>query len=99
MEILIEDAKNVSREQRDKVIASFRNGTKHKFHDISAERYRTYVYPDGHEKTIEGPLLLNTNNISGGHRLFDVNGQCRYIKGGWDEILWQVYDNEDHFSK
>ncbi len=95
----IEDAGNVSREIRDQVVASFRNGTKHKFHDISAEMFRTYQYPDGSFLTINGPLLLNTNHASGGHRVFDVSGDCHYVKGGWNEIKWRVYFEEDHFSK
>ncbi len=95
----IEDAKNVSRETRDKVVASFRNGTKHKFHDISAEMFRNYHYPDGSVTTINGPLLLNTNNLSGGHRVFDVLETSHYVKGGWNDIEWKVYPGENHFSK
>ena len=95
----IDHTTQVSREDRNQVVASFRNGTKHKFHDISAEKHRTYIYPDGSSLTIDGPLLLNTNHASGGHRLFDVLGDCHYVKGGWNEIKWRVYPGEDHFSK
>lgn len=95
----IENPLEVSREVRDQVVASFRNGTKHKFQDISAERFRTYHYPNGSTYLVQGPLLLNTNRQSEGHRIFDVEGFCHYVKGGWNSIKWNVYNGEDHFSK
>ena len=98
-EIADSELTNVSRSERDLILKSFRNGTPHKFHDISSEMYRTYHYPDGSKEKIEGPLLLNANHNSGGHRLYDVAGECHYINGGWNRITWKVYEGEDHFVK
>ena len=93
------EATQMSRSERDRLLKSFKNGTKHKFDDISAEMYRTYYYPDGSQEKIEGPLLLNANFGTGGHRLFDVIGDSHYMRGGWNRITWRVYEGEDHFSK
>jgi hypothetical protein len=89
----------LSRSERDRLLKSFNNGTKHKFDDISSEMYRTYLYPDKSEEKIEGPLLLNANHTTGGHRVFDALGNCHYIRGGWNRISWRVYEGEPHFVK
>lgn len=93
------DPKDYPRSERDRLIKNFKNGTTHKFHDISAEQLRLYLYPDGDIQKIYGPLLLNTQHSSGGHRVFDVQGLSHYVKGGWNRIVWRVYDGEDNFSK
>lgn len=93
------EATKMSRSERDRLIKSFDNGTPHKFDDISSEMYRTYFYPDGSKELIEGPLLLNANHSTGGHRVFDALGDSHYIRGGWNRITWRVYEGEPHFVK
>lgn len=90
---------NLPRSERDRLIKSFSNGTNHQFEDISSEMRRTYHYPDGSKEKIEGPLLLNSNYSTGGHRVFDANGESHYISGGWNRISWKVYEGEPHFVK
>jgi hypothetical protein len=98
-EITEDGPQNLGRSERDRLIKSFSNGTKHKFEDISSEMHRTYNYPDGSKEKIEGPLLLNANHITGGHRVFDALGNSHYIQGGWNRISWRVYEGEPHFVK
>ena len=76
----------------------FRNGTQHKFDDISSETYREYEFSDRTIK-INNPIALNVNYSSGGHRVFDAQGISHYIPGGWREIKWEVDDDEPHFVK
>ena len=99
MNELLKDVEQLSREERDQALKEFKNGTPHKFHDISAERLRIYHYPDGSKVEILHPLLLNTNYKSGGHRVYDAFQCCHYVQGGWNHIAWRVYEGEDHFSK
>ena len=76
----------------------FRNGTQHKFDDISSEKYREYVFSDTTIR-IDNPVALNVNYSNQGHRVFDGQGVSHYIPGGWKEIKWEVDDDEPHFVK
>ena len=76
----------------------FRNGTAHKFEDISSETYREYIFPD-HTVKINHPVALNVNFSSQGHRVFDAQGVSHYIPGGWRELKWEVGDDNPHFVK
>ena len=76
----------------------FRNGTSHKFEDISSETYREYIFPD-HTVKISNPVALNVNFSSQGHRVFDGQGVSHYIPGGWRELKWEVNDDDPHFVK
>lgn len=77
---------------------TFRNGTSHKFDDISSETYREYVYPD-YVLRIDNPLALNVNFSSGGHRVFDAQGVSHYIPKGYREIRWEVKEGFPHYVK
>jgi len=79
--------------------ADFRNGTDHKFDDISSEIYREYIYSNGDVIRIDFPLALNVNYSSGGHRVWDAFGVSHYVAGGWKEIRWEVKLNTPHFVK
>ena len=75
----------------------FRNESGLKFADISSEVYRIYTFPSGRQKRIEFPQVLNVSK-SGGHRLVDRSGKCHYIKPGWEDITWEVFEDKPHFS-
>ena len=68
------------------------------FKDISAETFREYEFPNGRKLRIEKPLLLNVS-ASGGHRLFDADGNSWYIQPveGWS-IKWKVKEGKANFS-
>ena len=76
----------------------FRNATPHKFDDISSELFREYEFSD---KTIriDNPVALNVNFTSGGHRIFDAQGDSHYIPGGWKHLKWRSKDDSPHFVK
>ena len=84
--------------ERKLEFSDFRNGTNHKFDDISSEIYREYVYPDFILR-IDNPLALNVNYSSGGHRVFDVQGVSHYIPKGYRSIRWEVKDGLPHYVK
>jgi len=85
-------------DQRPMTFEDFRNGTKHKFDDISSELYREYVFPDMTIK-IQNPIALNVSYSSGGHRVWDAAGVSHYVPGGWKEIKWEVKHDMPHFVK
>jgi hypothetical protein len=66
------------------------------FKDLSDELFRVYEFPDM-KITIEEPLLLNVS-ASGGHRVFDAQGNSNYIPAGWRRLYWRVKDNKSHFA-
>ena len=79
---------------------SFRNESNSKFIDISSELWREYIRQND-DKTeiitrIDEPIALNVSK-SGGHRLFDANGECHYIPSGWNHLKWKVKDDQPHF--
>jgi hypothetical protein len=76
-----------------------RNGTDHKFDDISSEIYREYHFSDGYVKRIDHPIALNVNYSSGGHRVWDAYGKSHYVKGDWKDIVWEVFHDKPHFVK
>jgi hypothetical protein len=78
---------------------SFINESGLEFKDISSEKYRKYVFPNGKELKIIKPLYLNISE-SGGHRLFDASGISWYIKPneGW-YIQWKAENGKPNFVK
>lgn len=84
-----------------------RNESPNQFTDISSEKYRTYIYlrevGEGKELRtyryrIENPQYLSVSE-SGGHRVLDADGMCRYISPGWIAIEWEPIPNAPHFVK
>jgi|GEM_PF-2525552 len=69
------------------------------FKNISSERYRQYVFPNGENLIINQPLYLNVSP-SGGHRLFDNFGNSYYVQPqeGW-YIKWQAKFGLPNFVK
>jgi len=65
---------------------------------INTEKYRTYVWPNGFEVTINEPTHLNISE-SGGHRLLDNDGKSHYIPTGWVHIYWEVFEGKPNFVK
>lgn len=61
--------------------------------DVSDERSRTYVYPDGTRYTVQLPLKLNVKQKPEGdsHRIQRANGGV-YVRPGWIAIEWIVKD-------
>jgi len=62
------------------------------FKDISHERYRTYIFPQGEEVRIENPVKLHVSE-SGGHRVQDDNSVAHYIPSGWIHLYWETVDD------
>lgn len=76
--------------------ADFRNESNLGFKDLTDESYRVYVFPDM-EVRIDSPLLLNVSP-SGGHRIFDAQGNSNYIPAGWRRLYWVVKTGKSHFA-
>ena len=81
-----------------KTIEEFRraNDSGLEFNDISEEQYRIYVFPDM-EIRINEPLLLNVS-ASGGHSVFDSEGNSNYIPSGWRKLYWVVREGCSNFK-
>lgn len=83
-----------------KSVAEFINKSTHEFIDISSEEYRQYVFlsPDGAPVAMRfhRPLKLSVS-ASGGHRLFDAEGDCHYIPAGWITLSWKAKEGQPHF--
>ena len=95
----MEEKRNERVEAMEKLgFKSFRNGTPHKFDDISSETYREYVFPDMNIR-IDNPVALNVNYSSGGHRVYDGEGVSHYVPSGWREIKWEVDGEKPHFVR
>jgi len=78
---------------------SFNNESGLDFKDVSSEKYRKYVFPNGGELKITNPVKLHVSK-SGGHRIFDAFGISWYIKP--DEswyIQWKADDGQPNFIK
>jgi hypothetical protein len=69
------------------------------FTDISSEKEREYIFPNGTKLFIGKPLFLNVS-ASGGHRLYTEDNWCYYVqpKEGW-AIRWKVRKGKPHFVK
>ena len=78
----------------------FKDALHREWTDISAELYRTYIFPDGTSLRIENPLRLFVSD-SGGHRVFSGNdgGKCFYVRPSWAAIEWKVRAGKPHFVK
>lgn len=74
------------------------NKSNHEFTDISSEQFRTYVFANGVEVTIEAPLYLSVAR-SGGHRVLGDNNISHYIPSGWVHLYWKPKDGEPNFVK
>jgi len=74
----------------------FLNESGLEFKDLSDELFRVYEFPDMEVK-IEEPLLLNVS-ASGGHRVFDSQGNSNYIPAGWRRLYWRVKENKSNFA-
>lgn len=74
----------------------FKNDSGLEFKDISDELMRVYAFPDM-EVRILNPLMLNVS-ASGGHRVFDAQGNSNYIPAGWRHLWWVVKDGKSHFA-
>jgi len=75
----------------------FVNGSGLEFKDISAEKFREYIFPNGNKLLIKNPTHLNVS-ASGGHRLFDAQGTAWYVQPqeGWS-IKWKVEVGKPNF--
>ncbi len=74
-----------------------------KFHDISAETWREYKYPDGTKVRIERPAAVAFSDKhrafgGNGHRIVDLDATAHYIPAGWVHLTWQVKENEYLYS-
>jgi hypothetical protein len=77
-------------------IEDFVNESGLEFKNLSDELFRVYEFPDM-EVTITEPLLLNVS-ASGGHRIFDAQGNSNYIPAGWRRLYWRVKENKSNFA-
>ncbi len=75
-----------------------------KWHDISTELFRAYIYSDNSKLIIDRPLSLAVKRGPGGrdsHRLVaeTAGGQKRayYVAPGWRAIEWAVKEGEPMF--
>jgi hypothetical protein len=74
----------------------FKNDSGLEFKDLSDELMRVYVFPDMKIR-INEPLLLNVST-SGGHRIFDSEGNSNYIPSDWRRLYWVVKEGKSHFA-
>lgn len=75
----------------------FINDTELDFTDISSELYREYKF-DTQTIRIENPLRLNVSS-TGGHRVFDAQGESHYIPTGWMQLTWKSRAGLPNFVK
>jgi len=66
------------------------------FRDISAEKFRVYVFDSGAKVTINNPVYLNVSK-NGGHRVFDASGVSHYIPYKWIHLYWEPRDGKPNF--
>lgn len=78
---------------------AFINESELTFTDISSEKNRRYVFPNGKKLRIKNPMYINVSK-SGGHRLYADNKWCYYVqpKEGW-HIRWEVRKGKPSFVK
>lgn len=77
----------------------FINETNLVFNDISSEKEREYIFPNGTKLHIGKPLYLNVSK-SGGHRLYTEDEWCYYVqpREGW-AVRWKVKEGQPSFVK
>lgn len=75
-----------------------RNETGLEFGDISSEAWREYRFPGGDTIRIDNPRNLHVAK-SGGHRIFDTQGECHYIPKGWIHLRWKARSGQPHFVR
>lgn len=80
------------------VPVDFRNESTLKFSDISSEEWREYHFESGTVVRIVSPLRLNVS-ASGGHRIFDAQGESHYVPAGWIHLKWQAKSDAPHFVR
>lgn len=68
------------------------------FADISSEEFREYHFESGFIVRINAPLFLNVS-ASGGHRVFDDQGQSHYIPFKWAHLTWKAKEGQPNFVK
>jgi hypothetical protein len=76
----------------------FKNDSDLEFTDISSEAWREYRFESGAVVRIENPLRLNVS-ASGGHRIFDAQGESHYIPFGWIHLRWEAKPGEPNFVR
>jgi hypothetical protein len=76
----------------------FRNDSDLEFTDISSEAWREYQFQSGAIVRIEKPLRLNVS-ASGGHRIFDAQGESHYIPFGWIHLRWEAKPGAPNFVR
>lgn len=76
----------------------FRNESDLTFSDISSEAWREYRFDNGSTIRIEHPLKLNVSD-SGGHRIYDAQGQSHYIPKGWIHLVWEPNPGQPNFVR
>lgn len=76
----------------------FRNESDLEFTDISSEAWREYQFQSGAIVRIEKPLRLNVS-ASGGHRIFDAQGESHYIPFGWIHLRWEAKPGAPNFVR
>lgn len=59
-----------------------------KWVDISTEKWRKYVWADGSEVIIDGPMKLNVSK--NGHRVEDSIRHGHYVPYGWKHLEWEA---------
>jgi len=79
-------------------MTEFVNNSGLEFTDISSEEYRQYLFNADTVVKISYPMRLNVSK-SGGHRIFDAQGESHYIPGGWKHLKWKARDGQPHFVK
>ena len=77
----------------------FNNESSLKFTDISSERYRWYIFPNGKGVTIRNPIYLNVSK-NGGHRVYDYQGNSWYVRPNQSWYMkWRCRKNRPNFVK
>jgi len=77
---------------------TFINESGLEFTDVSSEQYRTYTFPSKESVTIKYPTHLHVSS-SGGHRVFDADGNSHYIPSGWIHLQWRAREGKANFVK
>jgi hypothetical protein len=77
---------------------NFINESGLEFTDISSEQFREYAFANDEILRIENPLKLHVSE-SGGHRIFDAQGNSFYVPKGWLHLRWQAKEGQPNFVK
>jgi len=65
--------------------------------EIGNESYRVYIYESGFVYRINNPIALAVS-ASGGHRVYDIDDKCYYVKAGWAVIEWESSTGELEYN-